>query len=182
MKYKMKQTILKNLKKPNKKIIHHAGLSSISIDISSMQGIIQILLKKTEINDLLKDNDGLIINDSLFTALFIKYRRCFNSTKRNASLNKKHIPKEFLDLHTYLLSKATNDYAHTFNIQREYFLSFDQDTNKVNGISSQEALPLFPLTKEALLLLNNLLTYLQKTIFEKQKKIKGTINNISLKT
>ena len=172
----MANIILKKIKTPDLKIVKHAGLDSVSIDLTSIQQIIQILLKKTDIKDLLKDKDGLTVNDALFTTLFIKYRRCFNSTGRNASLSKKHIPKEYVELHEYILCKATEWYAHVFDFQVECHMSIDEDKNELRGLNSTHTSVLFPLNKEALALLDELLNYLQKFIREKQKKIKAASN------
>ena len=171
-KIKMTNTRLKRIKTNNKIALQHAGLDSISTDLTHIKDITKILIKQIQKESSPKNMEGIVINDALYTSLFIKYRRCFNKTGRRAGLNKKHVSLNFLKLHEYLMYKANQYYAHAFDIKLEVTVNIDQETNKIKGFGSTEIMEIYPLNKKYLEQLNLLADNLLRIIFEKQKKIK----------
>ncbi|MCK5306265.1 MAG: hypothetical protein KAJ66_03960 [Candidatus Omnitrophica bacterium] len=164
---------LNKIKTTNKKLLRLSGLTSIqNRDLERIKKICQILLKKIKDEIFPKNLTKVVVIDALYTAIFIKYRRCFNSTTRNAGLNKKHIPKKYVKLHEYIINQATKIYAHAFQEQNELAYQVNTETNKIHGISTISKETLYPLNEKYLKELCDLVDGLISNVNKWQDEIK----------
>lgn len=166
----MANYILKKIDLVSKKLRRYLGLDSIQQrDLSKIKIIIEVLLEK--IQSLPGTQKDVVILEALYTSLFIKYRRCFNSCNRGAALGGDHIPEQYKDLHEYKLDKANNYYAHATIEQNEAADQIDSETNEVRGIATVIVDDLHQLNQNSLERLKSLIDILLLGIQDKKSQI-----------
>lgn len=162
----------KKIESKDEKYKKYAVLTSIELrDLERIKILANIVLDYLNKRPETLSLKECAICDACYTTIFIKYRRCFDSSRKKSQLEMKDVPEVYKKLHDYIQNMANKYYAHAVDETNSVFHVINSDTKKITRLDSGITDPFAPLDKRSLEQLCKLVDVFISKIRDEKNKI-----------